>query len=285
MNLLHPTPRFNPRVRRFCGPRSPPSIRWAAARISIRSSSLPFSPEKAKHYKELEAAVDVVQRACHLCVDVKGSLLSGDRRILEKNDRTPVTVADFGVQALISLELGRLFPSIPMVAEEDSAVLRLNSVNYEQNADDSQNFLLDAVYSAVADKANPGEKLLSSDDVLESIDRGGRDAVCFEAKPATYWVLDPIDGTRGFLKGDEALYVVGLALVVEGEIVLGVMGCPNWKEDISLTDDPVMEGPEERVSVFGQGTIMMSHAGCGTWRRGFPDMLGSVAGVHDGWPV
>ncbi|KAK1308897.1 hypothetical protein QJS10_CPA09g01387 [Acorus calamus] len=103
MNLLHSTPRFNPRVRRSGGPRSPPSIRWTTARVSIRSSSLPFSPDKAKHYKELEAAVDVVQRACRLCIDVKGSLLSGDRRIIEKNDRTPVTVADFGVQALISL--------------------------------------------------------------------------------------------------------------------------------------------------------------------------------------
>ena len=34
---------------------------------------------------------------------MKRSLLSGDGRILEKNDQTPVTVADFGVQALISL--------------------------------------------------------------------------------------------------------------------------------------------------------------------------------------
>ncbi|MCO5613124.1 hypothetical protein L7F22_067399 [Adiantum nelumboides] len=39
-------------------------------------------------------------------------------------------------------------------------------------------------------------------------------------------VLDPIDGTRGFLEGGDALYVIGLSLVVEGEVVLGVMGCP-----------------------------------------------------------
>ena len=36
-------------------------------------------------------------------VQVKASLLSSDGRVLEKNDNTPVTVADFGVQALISL--------------------------------------------------------------------------------------------------------------------------------------------------------------------------------------
>lgn len=34
---------------------------------------------------------------------VKKSLFSGDERILEKNDQTPVTIADFGVQALVSL--------------------------------------------------------------------------------------------------------------------------------------------------------------------------------------
>lgn len=34
---------------------------------------------------------------------MKSSLLSTDGQILEKNDQTPVTVADFGVQALVSL--------------------------------------------------------------------------------------------------------------------------------------------------------------------------------------
>lgn len=36
-------------------------------------------------------------------LQVKASLSSSDGRVLEKNDQTPVTVADFGVQALISL--------------------------------------------------------------------------------------------------------------------------------------------------------------------------------------
>lgn len=45
-------------------------------------------------------SIDVV---IFLIAQVKKSLLSGDRRILEKDDRTPVTIADFGVQALISL--------------------------------------------------------------------------------------------------------------------------------------------------------------------------------------
>jgi 3'(2'), 5'-bisphosphate nucleotidase len=36
-------------------------------------------------------------------LQVKSSLLFSDGRIVEKNDQTPVTVADFGVQALVSL--------------------------------------------------------------------------------------------------------------------------------------------------------------------------------------
>jgi 3'(2'), 5'-bisphosphate nucleotidase len=40
-----------------------------------------------------------------------------------------------------------------------------------------------------------------------------------------YWTLDPIDGTKGFLRGDQ--YAIALALVDGGEVVLGVLGCPN----------------------------------------------------------
>ncbi|XP_057429533.1 putative PAP-specific phosphatase, mitochondrial isoform X2 [Lotus japonicus] len=220
-------------------------------RFNVRAS-LPFPQQNAKYYKELEAAVDVVQNACRLCVDVKASLFSTEGNVLEKNDQTPVTVADFGVQALISLELNKLFPSIPLVAEEDSAFLR------------SRN-LADPVLDAVTAKASSYCKPLTQDDVLTAIDRGGKDAFVFGSKPATYWVLDPIDGTRGFLKGSKALYVVGLALVVEGEIVIGVMGCPNWQEDLS--EKSSKEVKENSDALPRSGTIMIAHLGCGTWTK------------------
>ncbi|XP_057764659.1 putative PAP-specific phosphatase, mitochondrial isoform X1 [Salvia miltiorrhiza] len=223
------------------------SLRQCA--LSVRSQlSLPFAEQKAKYYRHLQAAVDVVERACHLCVDVQKSLFSSDGNIIEKIDQTPVTVADFGVQALVSLEMSKLFPSIPLVAEEDSGFVRENN-------------LAGAVFAEVTEKSSISDKELSEDDVLKAIDRGGKDAYVFGPEPTTYWILDPIDGTRGFVKGSEALYVVGLALVVEGKIVLGVMGCPNWQErdsDISNTD-----GAEENVS--RSGIIMISHVGCGTW--------------------
>ncbi|KAF5177646.1 3'(2'),5'-bisphosphate nucleotidase [Thalictrum thalictroides] len=230
-------------------------------------SSLPIPFKKAKYNKELQAAVNVVEKACRLCVDVKKSLFSSEGRILEKNDQSPVTVADFGVQALISLEMNRLFPSIPLVAEEDSTFLR-------------SSVLADTVVSVVNDTMELGNTTLDRDDVLKAIDRGGKDAFSFGESPATYWVLDPIDGTRGFLKGSEALYVVGLALVIEGEIAVGVMGCPNWHADISKnpgTDD------QENKTVPGQGILMVAHVGCGTWTKRLSNLLGSNGAEHIDW--
>lgn len=73
-------------------------------------------------------------------------------------------------------ELGRVFPSIPLVAEEDSAFLRSNN-------------LANSVLDVVTDKAEFGGKTLTEADVLEVIDRGGKDAFVFGSSPATYWVI------------------------------------------------------------------------------------------------
>ncbi|KFK32227.1 hypothetical protein AALP_AA6G214300 [Arabis alpina] len=235
---------------RFSAVKFSPAFNPSRRRCFIVRSNLPFPKHQAKYQKELETAIDAVDRACRLCIDVKRSLFSSEEKILEKNDQTPVTIADFGVQALVSLELSKLFPLIPLVAEEDSLFLRENN-------------LVSYVVSEVKEKVSIGDDKLSDSDVLEAIDRGGKDAYTFCNKPATYWVLDPIDGTRGFLKGDDALYVVGLALVVDNEIVLGVMGCPNWTGDSS-------DG--------STGTLMVSHIGCGTWSKRLQNVTGKVSG-------
>ena len=45
------------------------------------------------------------------------------------------------------------------------------------------------------------------------------------AATGRWWTLDPVDGTKGFLRGGQ--YAIALALVEDGEVVLGVLGCPN----------------------------------------------------------
>ena len=56
--------------------------------------------------------------------------------------------------------------------------------------------------------------------MLGWIDRGGADATA-----RRYWTLDPIDGTKGFLRREQ--YAVALGLIEDGRVVLGVLGCPN----------------------------------------------------------
>lgn len=75
--------------------------------------------------------------------------------------------------------------------------------------------------------------------------------------------------SHAYLAKNIVFVQVGLALVVEGKIVLGVMGCPNWHEDCS--DNSIIGVQENRSS--RSGIIMVSHVGCGTWKQRLSDML------------
>ena len=66
------------------------------------------------------------------------------------------------------------------------------------------------------------------------------------------WTLDPIDGTKGFLRGEQ--YAVCLALLVDARVQLGVMGCPNLP--VSAADPSGARGCIF-VAVRGQGAFQL----------------------------
>lgn len=69
-----------------------------------------------------------------------------------------------------------------------------------------------------------------------------------------------------------------MALVVEGEITLGVMGCPNWK------DDALSSGASDKeTDVSGTGIIMVTHVGCGTWKRKLRDVVDNRLVIQNTW--
>lgn len=156
--------------------------------------------------EELRVAVEAVRAASRVCRAVQSRLVQADT--LEKRDKSPVTVADFASQAIVCQRLALAFPGDPIVGEEDAAELR----------DASQQTLRESVVSHVA--AEVAGVSPEPDTVLAWIDRGGA-----PAQGSRYWTLDPIDGTKGFLRGEQ--YAVALALIEEGRVVLGVLGCPN----------------------------------------------------------
>jgi len=149
---------------------------------------------------------------------------------LTKGDKSPVTVADFTTQAIVGRILSQAFPDISLVAEETSTALR----------DPKGGQIL----SQVTNYAGTVLPDATSDSVCDWIDFGG-------AEPGKqFWVLDPIDGTKGFLRGDQ--YAVALALVEEGVVQIGVLGCPNLR-DASVPD------------MYGPGSLVLAVRGQGTW--------------------
>jgi len=153
---------------------------------------------------------------------------------LSKGDASPVTIADFSVQALIAARLARDRPSDTLVAEEDATALR--------TAPDLSTRVVDVVRAA-----EPG---LDADQILDWIDRGG-------GNPGRrFWALDPIDGTKGLLRGCQ--YAVALALIVDGTVQLGVLGCPR----LSLAHQPSLSAEADASS---EGGIAVAVRGRGAW--------------------
>ncbi|CAL1397865.1 unnamed protein product [Linum trigynum] len=173
--------------------------------------------------KELEVAVRAVQMACSLCQKVQQKLISKSQdQVQAKEDNSPVTVADWSVQAIVSWilceTLGR--SNVSIIAEEDVQSLS------KTRAAGLLETVVQTVNSCLAEAPlfgfQPPEAPLDALQVLEAISR------CSSTMPPSskFWALDPVDGTLGFVRGDQ--YAVALSLIDHGEVVLGVLGCPNY---------------------------------------------------------
>lgn len=147
----------------------------------------------------LKTAIKAVSEASYICREIQAQLITEDT--LTKKDRSPVTIADFASQAIICRTLKTEFPEIPIVGEEDA-----DSLRQEKNK-----ALLDKIGTFLPDWLE--------EEILNSIDQGNGEA------EGQFWTVDPIDGTKGFLRGEQ--YAVALALIENGQVQLGVLGCPN----------------------------------------------------------
>jgi 3'(2'), 5'-bisphosphate nucleotidase len=154
------------------------------------------------NHPEIKFAIDAVRAASLLVQTIQTELVP---LALTKEDRSPVTVADFAAQALVGFLLSAAFPRDALIGEEDSSSL------LKPEAGDTLERITGFVRRSVP-KASP-------ELVCSWIDLGS--AVSADR----YWTLDPIDGTKGFLRGDQ--YAVALALVYDGDVQVGLMGCPN----------------------------------------------------------
>ncbi|MFI4893988.1 MAG: 3'(2'),5'-bisphosphate nucleotidase [Phycisphaerales bacterium JB058] len=218
----------------------------------------------ADYAKMLEAARDAVTLSSGVCRQVQSAL--ENVRQITKDDKSPVTVADFASQAVVAKVLTDRLGEVVLVGEEDSKFLR----------EEGHGAHLEAVVAAVQGVFDD----LTADDVLRLIDVGAGDT-----HHAGFWTLDPIDGTKGFLRGQQ--YAIALAYVENGEPVVGAMGCPNLPADFSADLNTPDATGCVYVAIKGEGSFEIvgktspTQIRCNDVDEGSPvSVCGSVEKAH-----
>jgi len=178
--------------------------------------------------RERDVALQAVRKAAVLCQTVQSQI---DPSVLEKDDRSPVTVADFGSQALICNALREAFADDPIIAEEDSTALASN-----------QGILLQVTQQVQQIRSG-----VTPNTVCSWIDYGNADGYSDR-----FWTLDPIDGTKGFVRGDQ--YAIALALIVDGVPQVAALACPNLPANLDDEDAPT---GQSFIAVRGDGAYQV----------------------------
>lgn len=192
-----------------------------------------------KYQREIDMALKIVSRLSYTSRSVQqlsfydakqsanadpSTSLSIDSDQFAKVDTTPVTIVDYGVQAVVLRFLHECFPDDTFIAEEDSSYLRKSPALTEK--------VLDFV------QASTGGARWTTTELYTAIDLGSSDE--HKQHRSRAWVLDPIDGTKGFIRGEH--FCIALALLDYGQRnatcshegrrpILSVLGCPQLSLD------------------------------------------------------
>lgn len=150
--------------------------------------------------RELQPIIDAVRLACELCRRVQSSQAGVNR----KSDASPVTIADYGAQALLCRAISRHFPDEAIIAEEGGEA-------FLSVPRDERELAVRLVGQLL------GERVLE-EEFVRWLDHGR------DVRSDRTWVIDPIDGTEGFIH--RRSYAVCVGTRVEGEPVDGIIGVP-----------------------------------------------------------
>lgn len=152
---------------------------------------------------DLQPIFQAARQAVILCRRVQETyLISSD-----KGGREPVTIADYGAQAILGRAISRAFPEDSVLAEESGEQF------VELVPEDGRK----AVVRLLGDIL--GESVRQTD-VVGWLDHGQQ----HEAE--RLWVIDPIDGTKGFLALRN--YVVAVGVMIDRKPVAAVIGAPAY---------------------------------------------------------
>ena len=154
----------------------------------------------SQYNREISLEVDLIRKASKITEWFKKK---GVETYLKK-DRSPATVADYSSQIYILNQIKENFPEDQVIAEENETGLI---------DDDSANQIRECFNHLNIDGITDFKKLLNY--------RG--------KKSSRQWTVDPIDGTKGFMKGLK--YAIGIGLMVNSDPKISVIGVPEYKNN------------------------------------------------------
>lgn len=157
---------------------------------------------------DLTRLLNLSQQIGFLLRECRQLLLYKEKKI--KEDRTPVTIVDYSIQVIFAYFCHTIYPDSFLFAEENWHFL------HQCCREDPQ--FLELVENLV--------QKIYPDITQEMIFRLIEASSSMPQENKLIWVIDPIDGTKEWIKGGE--YCVAIACLDQGQIVLSLLICPEW---------------------------------------------------------
>jgi 3'(2'), 5'-bisphosphate nucleotidase len=126
---------------------------------------------------------------------------------VDKGVDDPVTLADYGSQAILARALAAHFPVDGVIAEEHGDQFQ-SGLNAELRGR-----VVELVSSALG-------STVTEADIIAWLNHGR------DVKTAQMWTIDPIDGTKGFLSGRS--YTIAVGILHDGKPAAGILGSPGY---------------------------------------------------------
>lgn len=189
---------------------------------------------------DLQPILRAARQAAALCRAVQDKHIApyqqGDNEhVASKTGAEPVTIADYGAQAIICRALRQSFPDDAVIAEEGGQQFS------ELIGKDDQQEVVGLIGAVLGET-------VTIEQVIGWLDQGQG------VEAARTWVIDPIDGTKGFIALRQYVVAIGI-LDANRQVVEGVMAAPGYLHGGALFythsgaawAEPLEGGPARRI--------------------------------------
>ena len=153
----------------------------------------------SKYQDELTLAINIVKKASKITEWFK----SHGFQSYKKKDKSPVTLADFASQIFILSQLKEKFYEDQIFAEEESSLFSNDIEVLIKKCFIDNNLKLNEEFSSLLNYRGP--------------------------QSSRQWIVDPIDGTKGYLRG--LSYAIGIGLMENSEPMMCAIGVPNYNNE------------------------------------------------------